>query len=65
MRGRKEKIYAMYKGEEMLAMGTLREISAQMGVTIATLRFYTTPASRRRSRGHVRREVFPLDDLED
>ena len=61
-RGRKEKIYAVYKGEEIEASGTMRELSEKLGLTIATLRFYCTPAHLRRSRGNNHREVFSLDD---
>ena len=61
-RGRKEKIYAIYKGEEIEASGTMRELSEKLGLTIATLRFYSTPAHLRRCRGNNHREVFSLDD---
>jgi predicted transcriptional regulator len=61
--GRPARIYAMYKGEEMLAVGTIREIAEKMGVTIATVRFQATPAYRKRVKaGGVHREVFPIDD---
>ena len=57
------KVYAMYKGEEMLAMGTIKEIAEQMGVTVATIRFQTSPAYRKRVKaGGIHREVFPIDD---
>jgi hypothetical protein len=53
----------MYKGEEMLAVGTMKELAKERGVKIATLRFYTTPANKRRiGKSKNRIEVFPLDD---
>lgn len=61
-RGRKEKIYAVYKGEEMEASGTLRECAEKLGLAVRTLRFYCTPTHRKRCRGNNHREVFSLDD---
>lgn len=61
--GRPARIYAMYKGEEMLAMGTIKEIAEQMGVSEVTIRFQTTPSYRKRCRENgTHREVFPIDD---
>jgi hypothetical protein len=42
MRGRKKGVYALYKGEECLAIGTKEEISEELGVDMNTLNFYTT-----------------------
>lgn len=48
MRGRKAKTYALYKGEECLAIGTKKEISEQLGIKIETLNFYTTKTYKNR-----------------
>lgn len=48
MRGRKEGVYALYKGEECLAIGTKREISEQLGIKIETLTFYTSKSYKDR-----------------
>lgn len=48
MRGRKQKTYALYKGEECLAIGTKKEISEELGIKIETLNFYTTKAYKNR-----------------
>lgn len=61
-RGRKEKIYAFYQGEEMVTSGTLQEIADETGLTVATLRFYCTPAYKRRVKGNNHREVFALEE---
>lgn len=34
------KEYALYKGEELLAMGTKREIAEQLGVSPSTVGYY-------------------------
>lgn len=41
--------YALYKGDTLLHTGTLDELAKKHGVKVETIRFYTTPAHRRRS----------------
>ena len=41
------KEYALYKGDELLGLGTLQELSSQFGVKIKSLLFYQTPAYRK------------------
>lgn len=43
------KEYALYKGEELLAMGTKREIAEQLGVSASTIGYYGTPVYARRT----------------
>ncbi len=43
------KEYALYKGEELLGIGTLQELSKQFGVKIKSLLFYQTPVYRKRT----------------
>ena len=40
--------YAVYKGEDLIAMGTARECAEQLGVKLETFRFYRTPKYKRR-----------------
>ncbi|MBN8200497.1 hypothetical protein [Bacillus sp. NTK034] len=40
--------YAVYKGEEIICIGTLVECAEQMGVKKETVKFYTTPTYKRR-----------------
>lgn len=42
------KEYALYKGEDILDIGTIREIAKQQGVREDTIRFYGTRAYQRR-----------------
>lgn len=37
-------IWALYKGETLLADGTIKEISEQTGKTEKSLKYYTCPA---------------------
>lgn len=51
------KEYALYKGEELLAMGTKREIAEQLGVSASTVGYYRTPVYARRTSEKGRRLV--------
>lgn len=51
------KEYALYKGEELLAMGTKREIAAQLGVSVNSVSHYGTPVYARRTSENGRRLV--------
>lgn len=42
------KEFALYKGEELIAMGTKREIAEQLGVSASTIGYYGTPVYARR-----------------
>ena len=54
------KLYALYKGEELLATGTLLQIAYKTGVKLKTIRFYKTPAYKKRSKGKNYRELVEL-----
>lgn len=52
------KEYALYKGDELLAMGTKREIAKQLGISVRSVTCYGTPSyARRTSEEHSRRLV--------
>jgi hypothetical protein len=59
-------IYAMYKGEEVLAIGTAPEIAEKMGIKVETVHYYATPAHRRKAKKEHSnsRMVFRLEDEE-
>ena len=44
----KHKQYALYKGEECLAIGTKKELAKQFNVKERTIEFYQTPAHLKR-----------------
>ncbi len=55
------KEYAMYKGEECLGIGTLKELAKQFNVKVKTMYFYTTPTYKKRvKKGKNRRELIYL-----
>ena len=45
---RKYNEYAVYKGEELLVVGTAEECAKELNVQKETIHFYTTPTYRRR-----------------
>ena len=56
------KVYAMYKGEECLATGTIIQLSKILGIKIQTLQFYLTPTYKNRvKKGKNRRELILID----
>lgn len=54
------KEYALYKGEELLAMGTKREIAEQIGVSASTVGYYGTPVCARRTSEERGRRLVEL-----
>lgn len=45
---KKEKIYALYKGENIIADGTIQEIHERTGKKVDTLLFMTCPVYKKR-----------------
>ena len=55
------KVYAMYKGEECLGIGTLEELAKELNVKYRTIAFYLTPTYKKRiKKGKNRRELVYL-----
>lgn len=57
------KEYALYKGDELLAMGTKREIAEQLGVSASTVGYYGTPVYARRTSDNGRRLNDAINEL--
>lgn len=48
----------MYKGEECLGIGTIKELAKELNVKEDTIKFYLTPTYKRRvKKGKNRREL--------
>ena len=56
-----EKIYTLYKGNQILAEGTIKEIAQRTGVSVNTLRQYAAPSYKKRINGKNHKELVPLD----
>lgn len=59
--------YALYKGEEMLAVGTIKEIAEQLGIAPDTVRYYSMPAYFKKCNGKMsnRRVLVKIDEGDD
>lgn len=56
--------YVLYKGEEVIAMGTAQEIADKLGITKDTVKFYGTPAyKRRRKNSKTRHYLVKVGDF--
>lgn len=60
------KEYALYKGEDLLSVGTISEIAKETGVKRDTIAFYKTPTYQKRlsKRKNIRnaRMLIELDE---
>lgn len=54
------KEYALYKGQELLAMGTKREIAEQLGISVRSVSFYGTPSYAKRTSEKNGRKLIEL-----
>jgi len=44
-------VYALYRGEDFVDVGTANELAGRRGVKAASIRWLASPASQRRDRG--------------
>lgn len=56
--------YALYKGENLLSIGTISEIAREMDIKENTVKFYLYPSHMLRGKGErgKRRVLVKLDD---
>lgn len=58
-------VYALYKGEELLAIGTVFEIAVKMKVQVDTILYYKTNAYKRKLEKRNKDKCRILVKLED
>lgn len=46
--------YALYKGDKFITTGSVPEISKELGITKAAVRWYGTPYARRTNKGNAK-----------
>ena len=63
-RGRPTNVYALYKGDEFIDIGTKEEIAEKMGWKKTTISFYHSPANIKRSKGN-RYLIVNAGEVED
>jgi len=54
--------YALYKGDELLALGTLDEMEKQLGVRRKSILRYGTPSYRKKCKGRNGKVLIKLED---
>ena len=54
--------YALYKGDELLDIGTVREIAGRRGVKPDTISYYARPAYQRKGSGNNRLLLVRIDE---
>lgn len=59
---KKLKEYAIFKGEDMLAMGTYKEICEKLNISYQTFRFYGTDTYKKRTKEENARRLVCLND---
>ena len=57
----KEKIYALYRGEKFIAIGTKKELAELLNVKVETISFYATPAYKKRINEAKSRRLVLID----
>lgn len=57
----KEKVYALYRGEKFLGIGTKKELAELLNVKVETISFYGTPAYTKRTNSEKGRRLVVLD----
>ncbi len=55
------KEYALYKGDELLDIGTLKYLSEKFKIKIKTLLFYQTPTQKKRTSENEGRRLVRLE----
>jgi hypothetical protein len=53
--------YAIYKGENLLFIGTPRQCAAHLGIKLESIYWLSSPANHRRDKGN-RKIVIKLED---
>ena len=58
----KKSTYALYKGDELLGIGTILEIANKLGLKPCTVRFYSSPTYKKRNRGDNHKILFKVEE---
>lgn len=51
-KGRGTARYALWKGDQCIAIGTALQLAEKLGVTTKTIKWYSSPAAKRRDTGN-------------
>lgn len=57
-----KKEYVLYQGDDILSIGTMREIAEDMGVKEATISYYGTPTYKKRTSEEKGRRLVKIEE---
>lgn len=60
----KQNVYAIYKGDRFIDVGTVKELAKNLKVSEKTVQFMATPTYRKRCKNNNRIQVFKIEDDE-
>lgn len=52
-RKKEPRLYALYRGDDLLTVGTVEQLAAWQGVTVRTIKKYARPSARGRMRAYL------------
>lgn len=61
----KSKIYAAYQGEEILCIGTIKEISKKLNMKESTVTWHGNPAAQKRREKRKTGNLFMIIEIKD
>ena len=59
---KKKTIYAIYRGDKFIDVGTINELSKRMGKSKSFIKFLTSPTNKKRDIYYNRMVGYKLDD---
>ena len=61
----RESLFALYRGDEFVDVGTKKELAERMGVRTETIGFLASPTNARRNRSGDRLMAYRIEEDED
>ena len=61
---KQQKLFCAYRGDELLSIGTVKELAEEMGVTENSVRFMKSPTYHARALSERRVLIYALEDEE-
>lgn len=58
IRKTKPKIYALYKGDKFIDLGTIKELAERQHVSVSSILYYQTPAYKKREKEYGNRKLL-------
>lgn len=58
----REKVFAAYKGDKFISVGTLKELSKELNTKISTLRFHSKPIYFSRTKEETSLRLYRVEE---